>query len=184
MIRQCVVCGRDFKCSPSDNTVTCSKECSRLNKSITHKGKKNIWTEENRKKLREKGAFPNLGKGTEAAKKSPKAGRFETNVSAKIWKLTSPEGKIYICRNLKLWARGNCALFDCADTEQNVNKIAAGLKHAKRGGEGKKTARCCTYKGWRAEEGSEADYYYQKKNDKTANTSLPVAGVSSGFSIK
>ena len=89
MIRTCVVCGKEFKCSPSDKIVTCSKECSRINKSYTHKGKSNKWSEESKEKLRHKGRTANLEKGTEA--------------NTKIWKLTSPEGRIYICKNLALW---------------------------------------------------------------------------------
>ena len=97
MIRTCVVCGKEFKCSPSDKIVTCSKECSRINKSYTHKGKSNKWSEESKEKLRHKGRTANLEKGTEA--------------NTKIWKLTSPEGRIYICKNLALWCRNNSILF-------------------------------------------------------------------------
>ena len=165
MIRQCIVCGKDFKCSPSDKTVTCSKECSRINKSRTHQGKKNVWNSESRERLRELGQTDNLLKGAEAAKKSPKSGRFETNVNAIVWKLTSPEGKVYICRNLRLWARNNCSLFGLDNTEESFKKIYAGLRHAKRGFEGKKTAKTCTYKGWKAEPGTEKDYdLYRLKN--------------------
>lgn len=82
---------------------------------------------------------------TEAAQKSPKSGRFESNINAKTWKLTSPEGKTYICRNLKLWGRNHCELFGMENTEDNAHRIASGLRQAKRG----KIA--ATYKGWRAE---------------------------------
>ena len=98
----------------------------------------NVWTHETRKRLRYQGQTPNLLKGTEAAKQSPKSGRFETNINAVIWKLTSPEGNVYICKNLHLWVRNNCSLFDLDETEENVQKIYGGLRHAKRGFEGKK----------------------------------------------
>lgn len=165
MIRQCVVCGKDFKCSPSDKTVTCSKECSRINKSRTHQGKRNVWSDESRKRLSDQGQTDNLLKGTEAAKKSPNSGRFETNVNAIIWKLTSPEGKVYICKNLHLWVRNNCSLFGLDETDGSVQKIYAGLRHAKRGFEGKETAKTCTYKGWKAEPGTKKEYdLYRLKN--------------------
>lgn len=165
MIRQCVVCGKDFKCSPSDKTVTCSKECSRINKSRTHQGKRNVWSDESRKRLSDQGQTDNLLKGTEAAKKSPNSGRFETNVNAIIWKLTSPEGKVYICKNLHLWVRNNCSLFGLDETDGSVQKIYAGLRHAKRGFEGKETTKTCTYKGWKAEPGTEKEYdLYRLKN--------------------
>lgn len=148
MIKQCVVCGKEFKCSPSDKIVTCSKECSRINKSRTHIGKSNTWTEESRKKLSEQGVTANLKKGTEAAKKSPKSGRFETNINAHGWHIVSPERNHYIFRNLFKWARENCDLFGLEKTEANAKKIARGILHAKAGTLGKPYANTCTYKGW------------------------------------
>lgn len=165
MIKICVVCGKEFKCSPSDKKVTCSKECSRINKSRTHQGKRNIWSEESKEKLRQKGKTENLKKGTEAARRSPKSGRFETNVSAKIWKLTSPEGKVYIVKNLSNWARTNCSLFGLDENEANAQKIVGGLKHAKRGTEGKEYARTSQYKGWKSEGATEEDYRFYKYKD-------------------
>lgn len=100
MIRKCVICGKDFKCSPSDKTVTCSKECSRINKIQKHKGKRNEWSENSRENLRKLGQTENLRKGTEAAKKSPNSGRFESNVNAIDWHLISPEGKHYCFHSL------------------------------------------------------------------------------------
>ena len=155
----CVVCGKYFDCPPSSKKVTCGPECSRINKSRTHKGKHNVWNQESRDKLKEKGKTENLSKGTEAAKKSPKSGRFKTNVNAKIWKLVSPEGNTFVVKNLTLWARENCALFGVESTEENAFRIMAGLKHAKQGADGKRYAQTITYKGWRAETGTEKEYY-------------------------
>lgn len=39
----------------------------------------------------------------DTAKRSPKSGRFETNVNAKEWHLVSPEGKHYQFRSLNCW---------------------------------------------------------------------------------
>ena len=138
MMRKCIVCGRDFKCSPSDKTVTCSKECSRIHKSRTHMGKKNIWSDESREKLKKLGQTENLKKGTVSQEK--------------IWILTSPEKKQYICKNLRAWAREHCSLFGLDISEENAQKIAGGLSQAKRG---KSVA---TYKDWTAEEGTVDDY--------------------------
>lgn len=154
----CVVCGRPFDCPPSSKKITCSAECSRIRKSQTHMGKRNQWSDESRDNLRVRGQTQNLQLGTDAAKKSPKSGRFETNINAKIWKLTSPEGKVYICKNLTLWCRNNCALFGFDSTEQNAHRIRAGLTNAKRGAQGKQTVQTCTYKGWKAEDITESDY--------------------------
>lgn len=148
MIKKCVVCGTEFKCSPSDKKITCGKECSRINKRLTHLGKSNTWSEESRKRLAGRGKTKNLQKGTEAAMKSPKAGKFETNVGAKDWHVISPEGKHYKFRNLQNWARNNCSLFYVDETEENALKIAKGLQHAKAGELGRDFAHTSKYKGW------------------------------------
>lgn len=138
MMRKCVVCGREFKCSPSDKTVTCSKECSRIHKSRTHMGKKNVWSDESREKLKKLGRTENLKKGSEA--------------TAKIWILVSPEGKRYVCKNLRAWTRRHCDLFEVDTSEKNAQIIASGLSQAKCG---KSVA---TYKGWTAQEGTVDEY--------------------------
>lgn len=139
----------------------------------THTGKRNQWSDESREKLRVRGKTQNLQLGTAAAMKSPKSGRFETNVNAKIWKLTSPEGKIYICKNLTLWCRDHCDLFGVDATEHNAQIIRTGLTNAKRGAQGKLTAQTCTYKGWMAEDGAKEDYdLYRYKHADMSMLSL------------
>lgn len=171
-IKICVICGRPFGCPPSSKKITCSPECSRVRKMQAHTGKRNQWSVESRDKLRARGQTENLKLGTDAARKSPKSGRFETNVNAKIWKLTSPEGKIYICKNLALWCRDHCDLFGVDITEHNAQIIRTGLTNAKRGAQGKLTAQTCTYKGWKADDGAKADYdlYHYKNADMSVLT--------------
>lgn len=55
MIKKCVVCGTEFRCPPSAKKVTCSKECSRIRKKETHEGKKNLWSEESKRRIAERG---------------------------------------------------------------------------------------------------------------------------------
>ena len=147
-IKKCVVCGKGFCSPPSDKTVTCSKECSSENKKRLHTGKRNIWSEESRQKLSSQGQTDNLKKGTDAAKRSLKSGRFETNVNAKEWHLVSPEGKHYQFRSLNCWLRENGKeLFGCDPDSREFNNVRSGLCGAKRAMLGKKYG-CITYKGW------------------------------------
>jgi hypothetical protein len=144
MIRQCVICGKGFKCSPSDKKATCGEPgCVRINKVRTHQGKRNAWNEESRQKISNKGQTANLKKGTPAAKKSPIAGSFETNQNAKEWVLVDPEGKEYKIRNLSLWAKNNSHLFD-----RTPAQIVAGFKQIKRYYEGKTKRTVTSYFGW------------------------------------
>ncbi len=144
MIKQCVICGEDYKASPSDKRATCGKsECIRVNKSRTHKGKHNTWSEESRRNLSVRGQTANLSKGTPAAQQSPIAGSFETNQNAKDWVLISPDGKEYKCRNLNLWCKNNCKLFDRTPVQ-----IAAGFRQIKLYYEGKTKRTVASYLGW------------------------------------
>lgn len=148
--RICFVCGKKFPCSPSDNKLTCSPECWKIRHAglMSERGMSDSAKEKISIAAKKKGFTDNLKKGVPASMKSPKSGKFETNVSAKEWMLKSPEGKIYKCRNLKLWARKHCGLFGFEPNEHNASKISHGIYNAKRGTLGKRTARSCTYKGW------------------------------------
>lgn len=53
----------------------------------------------------------NQPKATEAAKISPKAGKFETNIHAKKWHITSPNNQVFVATNLYQFVRDNAALF-------------------------------------------------------------------------
>lgn len=147
MERKCVICGKPFKCSPSDKTITCGKECSKIRKSLSHRGKSNRWSADAKKRLSDTGQTENLKLGTAAAKISPNSGRFETNVNAIDWHIVSPEGKHYQFRSLANWARNNYQLFGFT-SESEAYKIMAGIQQAKRGTQGKPKACSCTYKGW------------------------------------
>lgn len=50
----CVVCGKEFECPPSDKTVCCSKECSAIRHSMTHKGLRH--TEQTKQKYPQRSA--------------------------------------------------------------------------------------------------------------------------------
>lgn len=145
----CVICGKLFDCPPSSKKITCSKECSAIRKSQSHKGKSNVWSEESKRKLSERGQTDNLKMGTPAAKRSSNSGRFETNVNAIDWHLISPEGKHYYFHSLHHWLRENCReLFGVEPDSREFINIRSGLSNAKRamlGGSYMTT----TYKDWR-----------------------------------
>ena len=48
---------------------------------------------------------------TKAAKTSPKAGKFETNVHAKKWRITSSDNQVFIVTNLYQFVRDHTHLF-------------------------------------------------------------------------
>lgn len=158
MIKKCIVCGEEFKASPSDKIVTCSKECLKIRRSQISRGKKMSETAVERMSARAKsrGFTDNLKKGTQAAMASPKAGRFETNVSAKSWILISPSGERYECRNLMCFIRKNPHLF-CIDgsNDDEVRRISAGFRTIKRNIRLNRKGQ--TYLGWTLELPSETE---------------------------
>lgn len=143
----CIVCGKAFACPPSDKTVTCSPECRSKYASMRKRGKS--FSAETRAKISASAKGRDMSgiqeAATTAALKSPKSGPFETNVNAKSWRLISPEGKEYRCRNLNLWVRSHTELFGVESTKDNCARIRAGLQQAKSG------KRASTYKGWQVE---------------------------------
>nr|DAO27627.1 MAG TPA: C2H2 type zinc-finger protein [Caudoviricetes sp.] len=147
--KTCAVCGKTFPCFPSDKTVTCGKECSRIHRSRIHTGLSNKWSEESRTRKAAQGKTANLALGTPAAQKSPKSGKFLTNVNAKDWHLISPDGKEYKFHSLNYWLRENGdKLFGCVPDSKEFKNVSTGLSGAKRAMLGRNYG-CCTYKGWK-----------------------------------
>ena len=147
MIRKCTECGAEFKCSPSDKTVTCGKECSRKRRSRLLQ--KHQVTDEAKAKMsksaKAQDRSENLSKGTPAAMQSPKAGRFTTNSSAKEWVLLSPEGVRYKCTNLMQFIREHAADFGIPADDKDVRRVHATIRNVKKmmkRGDG------CTFYGW------------------------------------
>jgi hypothetical protein len=134
MIRNCVICESEFKCSPSDKKVTCSTGCrsERARRAKTAKGRS--WNTESKSQLSAKGQTENLKSGTPAAKQSPKSGSFETNVNAKNWILVDPTGKEHRVRNLRLWCKNNAAGIFGREPDQ----VRLGFSQVKRSMQGKR----------------------------------------------
>ena len=148
MIKKCVVCGAEFKSSPSDKKITCSRKCLSIRRSqvlknhpVSADARKAIGI-----KAAARGFTDNLQKGTPAAKNSEKGGRNEKNSSAKSYIIISPEDKEYAVTNLKHWIRNHIDLFDCELTDDNVSRIAAGFYTVKRNIKAQRSGQ--SYKGW------------------------------------
>lgn len=103
----CPVCGKSFRCPPSSKTVTCSKACSSIHRSRVHVGKHNVWSADSRRRLSASGQTANLLRGTAAAKASPHAGAYTTNVSARHWILKAPDGQLHEFDNLNHFIRSH-----------------------------------------------------------------------------
>lgn len=114
------------------------------------------------KKVMLKSRYPNLArshvlqqKATEKAKRSQKSGRFETNIHAKKWKLTSPDNQVYIVRNLYHFVRQNTHLFAPGDVvwKRRGGRRGAGGEYcnATAGLMNIPAGKAKSWKGWKAE---------------------------------
>lgn len=153
MEKECIICQKKFKCSPSDKKVTCSAECRKAYASIRNR-KRGPHSEETKRKISESAKGRDLSEirklAIAAAAKSPKSGRFVTNVNAIDWHLISPEGVEYKFHSLHHWLRENGKrLFGCDPDTREFNNVRSGLEGAKRAAQGKNYG-SLTYKGWRS----------------------------------
>lgn len=160
MERQCVICGALFKCSPSDNKVTCSPACrskrAALSASRTKRGTK--WTEEQRQRLsgsaERKAQLEGIRESAVAAALSkPEGQRGIHNRNSQLWILTDPTGRKHAVINLRDWARTHYRDFspDAADPERAADNIRTGISaiaSSMRDAESRKGRPVSTYKGW------------------------------------
>lgn len=151
--RKCVICGKPFGSYPSDNRVTCSKDCRRERQRRITTAHPIKWGDEARRRAAKRGLTENLKLGSAAAQRSPISGRFETNQEAKIWTLVDPHGVEIVVRNLLLWARENTERFNKPPGDKSAKQIVAGIRAiaqtlaGKRGAPGKPRG-SLTYFGW------------------------------------
>jgi predicted nucleic acid-binding Zn ribbon protein len=127
--KKCVVCGREFYDSPSNDTITCSTKCSTIH----------------RKHLHEQGVYAGtLEKAHVVAKTNPLIGRFDTHMHAKTWRIQSPDGKIHECRNLLNWLREHEDILD-----GTVRQAWDGITKIKYSMQGKRKFKSYQWKGWK-----------------------------------
>jgi hypothetical protein len=123
--------------------VTCSKACSSAHRSRKHIGKRNIWSDTSL--ARDAAARTgNLTIGTPAAKRSPIAGPFETNINAKHWTVIAPDGAEHHVRNLRLWCERHADLFaphPWRNAYAGMRQVAAWLA-------GKRRRQVSQWRGW------------------------------------
>lgn len=148
----CVICGKEFESPPSYKTVTCSQECRGIYASKRRTGVK--MSKETKRKISDSSKGRDISAfiliGVQAAKESPKSGRFKTNVKAIDWHLISPEGKHYYFHSLAYWMRENCReFFGCEPDSKEMKNALKGLQGTKSAMLGGKY-RSYAYKGWRA----------------------------------
>lgn len=145
--KKCPICGSVFQAPPSSKKITCSAECSKERKRISHTGKHNVWSEDKKARLKEKGLPPALNLGTKAAQKSPIAGSFATNQNAKHWVLKSPEGNLYEFDNLTLFVRTHPEFFPNPYSARSA-LAASGACLAGKPYPSRKGRQFSQYKGW------------------------------------
>jgi len=127
--KKCIVCGKEFNDPQCNDTVTCSPECSKMNRKILHQN----------------GIYDGtLERAHEVAKDHPLTGHFETNSNARSWKIQSPSGETYECRNLKLWLENHEDMLDgtVAQAWDGITKIKYSMQ-------GKRKSKSYQWKGWR-----------------------------------
>ena len=127
--RKCVICGTEFTCPPSADTVTCGLTCST----------------ENRKRLAAAGVnTPALQKAHKMLPLSPLTGRFETHMHAREWVIQDPVGNIHKCRNLLNWLREHEDMLDGTPKQawDGITKIKYSMQ-------GKRKRQSYQWKGWK-----------------------------------
>jgi hypothetical protein len=132
-----------FQAPPSSKTVTCSTDCSSIHRSRAHLGKRNQWRDTGKAKAAAS-RTGNLKLGTPAARRSAKAGPYESNINAKRWIVVSPDAEQYEVRNLRLWCEQHAALFE----PRSWRHAYAGLRQVAAWLKGKTPRQVSQWRGW------------------------------------
>lgn len=157
-IKRCSVCGKGFYAPESSKKSTCSKECELKNKSATHKGKSNKWSDDAKARFAQstahiKQAQAQVVEATKAAMDLPEGQRGQQNRESKVWLVKTPENTVIKIIGLSQWARKNYKLFEpeSTDPDATAKRIRAGFSamSSSLGGYREKTGSMVgQYKGW------------------------------------
>ena len=143
--KQCPICGAYFDAPPSGRK-TCSRVCSLQQRSISHIGISNTWSDASRQRLRDKPTPPQLKMGTPAALLIPEGQKGQQNRESMIWELIAPDGSHIIAIGLEDWSRRNAWRF--GETEETSYRISAGFRQIAQSMRGKTKRIVSSYKGW------------------------------------
>lgn len=154
-IRYCIICGQAFDAPPSSKKITCSAACSRIRKSQSHLGKRNIWSDAARERARQSERHVQQARrqqisATAAAMQLPEGQKGAQHRSSKIWVLRAPDGTLHHAIGLAAWVREHYRLFepDTTDPAASIRRICGGIQamsSAYRARIGKPVS---SYKGW------------------------------------
>lgn len=144
-VKDCAVCGTQFKAKPSGRK-TCSEECARVLLASARRDKVVVWSEEAKRRRKERGYTSNLRLGAPAAVLSPLAGPFETNVLAKEWWIINLESgqRWPAVHNLAKWCRDHADLY----APDDWHLAYAGLRQVQAWLLGKSKVKHTRWKAW------------------------------------
>ena len=111
-------------------------------------GVRNRWSEESRSAAKERGRPKALELGTQAARESPLAGPYETNISAKGWTLKAPDGTIHNVNNLSLFIRQHPEWFPNARSARSALCSVAACARDETTPKSRRGRTVGQYKGW------------------------------------
>ena len=106
LVKNCCVCGKTFRTSPSVDQKTCSNQCRR-------------------ELMRRIGSGNNLTEMRTGRDNSPVCQTDERHFAAKNWKLRGPDGNVYEFRNLAHFVRTHRELFSPEHLKKSGGKIYA-----------------------------------------------------------
>lgn len=126
--KTCPVCGKIFADPSCNQTICCSRECSRKNRSLKHR----------------QGVYDDsVEKMREGFREKVDAMRPEDFWTSKSWVICSPSGQVYECRNLMNFIREHQELFD-----GTPRQAFDGLQKIKASEMGKRKFPSHSWKGW------------------------------------